>query len=393
LYIVCKFRINANEKSLLGVADATLSSDFFCYHNGRITYVFIYYIFHLRKEEEKMGYQLRTESLRKVFDAWSKEYNIYAPKIFEGTGRFSETDVIRYGIVSSPEEIVWDQRSEYSFKEIIVPICQTLFYFTETQIKEADFPPKKAIIFLRSCDLHAVKRLDYMFRDNGPIDYYYEKLRENVKFVLIGCEKSFEDCFCVSMGTNKSNAYDAAVNVKNEAYFFDCKDEYLQKALQESAVSKISVAVEYVTRNSVMVHIPEELDSRVAASTIWDEYDKRCITCGRCTIVCPTCTCWSMQDLFYTENGKAGERRRVQASCMIDGYTDVAGGGCFRQKSGQRMRFKVLHKVLDFKKRAGFQMCVGCGRCDAICPEYISFSHCVNKLGDAMREVKENGKK
>jgi len=72
LYIVCKFRINANEKSLLGVADATLSSDFFCYHNGRITYVFIYYIFHLRKEEEKMGYQLRTESLRKVFDAWSK---------------------------------------------------------------------------------------------------------------------------------------------------------------------------------------------------------------------------------------------------------------------------------------------------------------------------------
>ena len=90
---------------------------------------------------------------------------------------------------------------------------------------------------------------------------------------------------------------------------------------------------------------------------------------------------------LYTENGQAGERRRVQASCMIDGYTEVAGGLCFRKNAGERMRFKVLHKVLDFKKRSGFQMCVGCGRCDAICPEYISFTHCVEKLEAGMKEV------
>lgn len=95
-----------------------------------------------------------------------------------------------------------------------------------------------------------------------------------------------------------------------------------------------------------------------------------------------------MQDIFYTENGKAGERRRVQASCMIDDYTLVAGGGCFRKKAGERMRFKVLHKVLDFKTRSGFNMCVGCGRCDAICPEYISFTKIVNeKLAEGMKEV------
>ena len=94
-----------------------------------------------------------------------------------------------------------------------------------------------------------------------------------------------------------------------------------------------------------------------------------------------------IRDRFYTENGQAGERRRVQASCMIDGYTEVAGGLCFRKKAGERMRFKVLHKVLDFKKRSGFQMCVGCGRCDAICPEYISFTHCVEKLEAGMKEV------
>jgi anaerobic sulfite reductase subunit A len=65
---------------------------------------------------------------------------------------------------------------------------------------------------------------------------------------------------------------------------------------------------------------------------------------------------------------------------MVDGFADVAGGGSYRQKNGQRMRFKVFHKILDFKKRFGCHLCVGCGRCDAICPEYISFSHILNAL-------------
>ena len=99
------------------------------------------------------------------------------------------------------------------------------------------------------------------------------------------------------------------------------------------------------------------------------------------------------QDIFYTDNGKIGERRRVSASCMVDGYTDVAGGGAQRQKNGQRMRFRVLHKVYDYKKRFGYHMCTGCGRCDDACPEYISFSHCINKLESAVKEVSEYAKK
>ena len=95
-----------------------------------------------------------------------------------------------------------------------------------------------------------------------------------------------------------------------------------------------------------------------------------------------------MQDVFYTDNGKVGERRSGGASCMVDGYTNVAGGGQYRRKNGERMRFKVLHKISDFKKRFGYQMCVGCGRCDDICPEYISFSNIINKVSQASKEVK-----
>ncbi len=113
---------------------------------------------------------------------------------------------------------------------------------------------------------------------------------------------------------------------------------------------------------------------------MWQEYGSRCIGCGRCNFVCPTCTCFTMQDIFYKDNPKAGEWRRVWASCQVDGYSDIAGGHSFRQSQGERMRFKVLHKVADYKKRFGYHMCVGCGRCENVCPEYISYVACLQKL-------------
>ena len=83
---------------------------------------------------------------------------------------------------------------------------------------------------------------------------------------------------------------------------------------------------------------------------------------------------------LHKDNPKAGERRRVWASCQVDGYSDIAGGHSFRQSQGERMRFKVLHKISDYKKRFGYHMCVGCGRCENVCPEYISYIACLQKL-------------
>jgi anaerobic sulfite reductase subunit A len=67
---------------------------------------------------------------------------------------------------------------------------------------------------------------------------------------------------------------------------------------------------------------------------------------------------------------------------QVDKFTDMAGGHSFRKKYGQRMRLKTFHKIYDYRKRFGANMCVGCGRCDDICPEYISFSSCINKVSD-----------
>ncbi len=334
-----------------------------------------------------MGYQIQIEKFNQALKDLSKEYNIYAPKRFIGGGTYSDTDRIRYGEVTTLEEIVFDEKSEFSYKEILTPISQTLFYFTEDEVKEADGPIKGAVVFLRSCDLHAVKRLDDIYLKNGFEDMYYKRIREKTKFILMGCKEAYESCFCVDMGTNTCSNYDAFIKVEDDYVYMDGTFDALMMRLDE--VQEIDVKPDFVTETKTHVHIPENLSLDVMDSSIWEEYNQRCIACGRCNFVCPTCTCFTMQDVFYegSDYKKAGERRRVWASCQVDGYTNMAGGHAFRLNKGQRMRFKVMHKVHDYKKRFGYHMCVGCGRCDDICPEYISFSACINKLSEAMKEV------
>lgn len=337
-----------------------------------------------------MGYSVNKKQLNEFLNALKDEYDIYAPKRFVGGNTFADVDCVRYAKVDSAEEIEFGAKSEYSYKEALTPVSQTLFFFTEQQTKEADAAKKGAVIFLRNCDIYALQSLDDIYLKNGEPDYYYEQRRGNIKLVLMGCDKSFENCFCVSMGSNKADNYDLAINAVGEDFELDSKDEKFTEILDGMEVSQKAVQPAYVTQNEVTVTIPAEVPLEMITSPIWDEYDTRCINCGRCTLVCPTCTCYTMQDLSYSEDGRAGERRRVGASCMIDGFTDVAGGGSYRKKNGERMRYKVLHKVWNHRRRFGRNMCVGCGRCDDSCPEYISYSNSINRLNNAVKEANEN---
>ncbi|MFV0503682.1 MAG: anaerobic sulfite reductase subunit AsrA [Lachnospirales bacterium] len=333
-----------------------------------------------------MGFKLKAGEFNETLNKLKKDYIIYAPKLLKGMGCFSDTDLVGYREISKVEEIEFNVKSEFSFKEVLLPISQTLFYFTENKTTEPEMRSKGAIIFLRSCDLHSVKRLDEIYLNNGPEDFYYSKLRENVKFVIMDCNESFENCFCVDMGTNISEDYDFSLTLRHDNIFINSKWCVLTDLLKN--YEEFTVSPKFVSENKINVNLPEEVDLSLFESEIWDEYNSRCISCGRCNFVCPTCTCYTMQDIFYEDNGKVGERRRVWSSCHVDGYTCMAGGHSFRDKKSQRMRFKVLHKVYDYKKRFGYHMCTGCGRCDDVCPEYISFSNSVNKLTKATKEVK-----
>ena len=244
-----------------------------------------------------MGYKISLKDMNAALGEISKAYTIYAPKVFEGEGRFTDTDGIRYGEIQQIEEIVFDQKSDYSFKEVLTPISETLFYFTEDEVKEADGPTKGAIIFLRSCDLHSLQRLDDIYLHNGYEDYYYKRIRENTKFILMGCENSFENCFCVSMETNKTDAYDAYIKVDSADVYIDTKNQELADLFLKRATEPADVVPDFVDKNEIKVTVPDNLSLDIIESTMWQEYTERCIACGRCNFVCPTCTCFSMQDI------------------------------------------------------------------------------------------------
>ena len=149
-----------------------------------------------------MGYVVSKEAFDQVLQKLGEKYRLYAPVRKVGEGRFTDTDVVRYDLVKRIEDMELNAKSDYSFKEILTPLSQTLFFFTEGETKEADMDCSDAIVFLRACDLHAVKSLDDIYLRNKFEDPFYKKIREHIKFALIGCASSFDNCFCVDMGTN-----------------------------------------------------------------------------------------------------------------------------------------------------------------------------------------------
>ncbi|MDR2500033.1 MAG: anaerobic sulfite reductase subunit AsrA [Treponema sp.] len=338
-----------------------------------------------------MGFSLSAAAMNKALAALGAEHTVYAPKRFPGGSNVSDADLVRYGAINAIEDAVFEAKSAVSAKEAFYPMSETLFYFTERETRAGSAPEKKPLVFARSCDIHALERLEDLFLRNGGEDYFFARRYKDARFILMPCAKAFDNCFCVDMQTNKAGRYAMSVEHAGGSYRVTCQDADLEQVIRAYAETELEVAVPFVTKTPVRVRISDAVSGGAAALPLWDEYDSRCVSCGRCTFGCPSCTCWTMQDLFYSDNGRAGERRRVWASCMVDGFTDVAGGGSYRKKNGERMRFRVLHKIYDHKKRFGRAMCVGCGRCDDRCPEYISFSNAINKLTAALEPRSEGG--
>ena len=338
-----------------------------------------------------MGYKVSFDEANQIFAKLNSEYEIWAPKRFPGKGRYSDTDIIRYDKVKTVEEIVFDEKSDFPAKEVLSPITEPLFYFTEDEWRESKVTSKKIIIFMRPCDIAAQQRQERIYLGNGGFnDMYYERMHEKVKIVMMQCDLDDDTCFCVSMGTHKTDNYSLAVVCQDGALKVEVKDEAFAPYFEGKTADDYTPS--FPTENKTKVTMPEipnkEVLTKLKNHPMWEEYNKRCISCGSCTVACSTCTCFTTTDIAYNENGSVGERRRTTASCQIEGFTDMAGGHSFRNTAGDRMRYKVLHKFHDYKERfKDYHMCVGCGRCISRCPEFISITATVDKMNKAIAEI------
>ncbi len=342
---------------------------------------------------ESVSYTVSTGEFDKILQKLSKDYKIYAPKLTGKHGAKGQ-DIVRYGEVKSASEIVYDRQSDFSAKEAYYPVIQTMIYFTENDSTESQLKDERGILlFAHPCDVNAMARLDNIFLKNGDhADLYYARLRDKVKVVLLECSGSYENCYCVSMGTNVAEKYSMAVRMGKDEIKVQVKDSFFTPCF--TGAKESDFAPKFVTENERKATLPViegKEDVKLATGLeFWSDYDDACISCGGCNAVCPTCSCFDTVDVIYDENSKDGERRRKWSSCMLDTFTMTAGGAKARKTPGANMRFKTLHKVYDYKQRFGTEghMCVGCGRCINRCPKDIDFLLTINRFHDELKDAK-----
>ncbi len=323
--------------------------------------------------------KLSKEEADSAFRRLAGEYAIHAPKRCRGGGRHSDTDLVRYEQVQSLSEIEFSSKTHFSAKSVVFPTREKLFSFDKDGFEEVQLNLPPTIVFLRACDIHALAVLDAMFLEHGSgEDPYYRRRRHNMTCFLMECPEAFDECFCVSMGTNRNEDYSVFIRPEGHGYAVQIVDNEFEGFFHGG--TETQAEPRFVEEDVTPVTIPASIDNSVFTDELWLEYSERCVACGRCNTSCPTCSCFTIQDIRKEDSPDEVARQRIWSSCQVNRFSLLAGGHDFRTSNGQRLRYKVLHKIQDFSKAFGMPMCVGCGRCDEVCPEYISMKKCIQKI-------------
>jgi formate hydrogenlyase subunit 6/NADH:ubiquinone oxidoreductase subunit I len=116
----------------------------------------------------------------------------------------------------------------------------------------------------------------------------------------------------------------------------------------------------------------------------WQELAERCLSCGACSVCCPTCACFDVLESSGLD-GKSAERLRKWDNCLFKSHAEVAGGASFQKERAQRFRYRYRHKYRGFGQLRGIPGCVGCGRCREVCPSEIDLRVLAEKLAGVCR--------
>ena len=269
-------------------------------------------------------------------------------------------------------------------KKALLPQEETLFRFKTDGSFSAepvlDQRPR-AVFGVHTCDIHAMKLIDAVFIQGYP-DAHYLKRRENT--VLIGIEcltPCDEHSFCKSMGTlSASEGYDLHLTDLGETYAVDISTATGRTLLTRHARARDATRDDLARLDKVLSEKwprftykldfdSSELPSLMAVSyrsPLWEELGVKCLACGQCTLVCPTCYCFNMQDVVGLD-GRTGERKRIWDSCQLEEFARVATGENFRKTRAQRQRHRFFRKGKYLPDVHGELGCVGCGRCARAC--------------------------
>ncbi len=308
-----------------------------------------------------------------------KEARLIAPvKNDHGDTLFTtieDIDTTRIDLENQPQE---------SLKPFFLPQQETVASYSVLNGEYTFTPPEPAqdtIFFgVRSCDLTALLYMDLIFSKPAKDATYYDR-RNHSLVITLGCNQPFDNCFCeaTSSGPYLEYGYGLQFIDLGDCYYVsagrgrgaDLLEKWgyffreVTKKDQNRRYQLFLEARGQFTKNIQVTHACQKLQKETVAEEIWEKLSQRCYDCGGCAYVCPTCTCFSVDDM--PQGRSNGIRIRSWDACTSSGFTRMTGGHNPIDRTRHALKRRFLHKLkYDFANH-GKASCTGCGRCVDIC--------------------------
>ncbi|MCX8010606.1 MAG: 4Fe-4S dicluster domain-containing protein [Ignavibacteria bacterium] len=366
--------------------------------------------------EEKRKYRIDVNTLQLLFDELKRrEYTLIGPTLRDFAIVYDEIESVKdmpkgKTDTQSPGKYSLEDTNDDSLFSYVVGPRSPKFFLHPPELRyfraEKDgrsfrvntdeaFEKKYAFIGLRACEIEAIKMQDKVLLESQFKDSHYEERRNENFIIAVNCSKPAGNCFCTSMGTGpkvKEN-FDLSLTeiLENSSHYFvlevgsEIGSEIVNNLRLKLAEDKEIIAGEEVTRKAIE-QITKKLQTEGLKELLqenfehpnWDEVALRCLNCGNCTMVCPTCFCVNVEDITDL-SGDNTERWRKWDSCFTSDFSYIHGGS-IRQSSKSRYRQWISHKLANWVDQFGSFGCVGCGRCITWCPVGIDITEEVYKI-------------
>lgn len=333
---------------------------------------------------------IKKEKLSQLLDRLAQDFVLVAP--------VREDGVLLYRPVETAENVELNPgRSAGSPKGCFFPQTEVLYRYRlkEGKLALAEIVEDRCRIVLfgvHPCDLRSFAVLDAVFNEEPP-DKYFAARRENTTVIGISCSTVLPECFCTAYGISPVEGKGADIHLTDVGagtYLVEILTPKGQELLKQfetffenhvAAVAEAKKAKEaaLLTKFGFPVNVDglaEKLMS-LFSNPYWEKLSQRCLGCGICTYVCPTCHCFDIMD---TGGECEGERFRCWDSCLFREYTLHTSGHNPRHALSQRLRNRFFHKLSYNQQRYNIEGCVGCGRCVALCPVNIDIREVISAV-------------
>lgn len=299
--------------------------------------------------------------------------------------------------ISSPAAVDYDGlTTTESVKEASFPKTDKLFSYykngKDVSVMDvaAEDEPETVIWRARPCDAAGFAPLDAIFNWDYK-DSVYNNRRNKLTIVAFSCTTADEFCFCTSVGGGPGNAAGADILItdlkdgfalvevfseRGQRLVALCPGLFKEETLEFSEKKErvlADIPVRF-TKEEVYKHLEHSFDS-----AIWKRQSARCLGCGACAFVCPTCACFDIQE---KNEGSKGARLRCWDSCGFSLFTMHTGGYNPRPTQQTRWRQRILHKFSYMPDRLQVYGCTGCGRCSRACPVEMDIAEHLTSIAD-----------